>query len=643
METEQDIAFLADSNCASYTPEQWKDAANEVASIMVDEECTDEDVLRGFRAMQNLFVFGRDLGDNQVTGRINAIFDGVTDIKARIAQFRGGLRSIHMAMLTRHMLEDTPDGRRLKEQLTHINFSMKMVIESIATSRLLRHSTDHAVRASLEEMTPFTLFTKLDNANLKKNHQLINFLYHVAFKNSYRKHGGNIWKPMYNKEGESLHAYEYVSSIEEFIWASLHPHSENVHWLECMLERASTSAQCVNVLTKSQSEFLPTLVRNRYIHAFRNGLFVTTHNAFYHFKKKPGRRWVGELYGNRNLTASMYHDIVFREEEMEEEMKEYGYMGIRLANIHQILSTQKFTMEERKWILALFGRCLFNIGDVDSWGVQPYLLGLAGTGKGTILEINQALFPRDSVGILANNGHDKFPLEGIYDKDVYYGMDVDEHFNLDQATWQSMVVGEEVSVNIRHKPPKQLRWQSHGVFAGNRLPPWTDSGGNVARRLIIIEFCYSVSRCDPNLKTACRANIDRYLKVLVSAYQELANKYGDRGIKEVMPEKFKVSERKALLELNPLMAFVTAHCEVDTKPDKTFVQDFHSFTKRFKEFCRRNSMRAPTLNYSYCNAVFAKFQIKIVDNPVRGEDPHGQEHKYIEGLRFRGNFIDDGD
>jgi hypothetical protein len=54
-------------------------------------------------------------------------------------------------------------------------------------------------------------------------------------------------------------------------------------------------------------------------------------------------------------------------------------------------------------------------------------------------------------------------------------------------------------------------------------------------------------------------------------------------------------------------------------------------------------MRAPTLNYSYCNAVFAKFQIKIVDNPVRGEDPHGQEHKYIEGLRFRGNFIDDGD
>ena len=98
------------------------------------------------------------------------------------------------------------------------------------------------------------------------------------------------------------------------------------------------------------------------------------------------------------------------------------------------------------WICAFLGRMLHRLGEKDNMGVFPYFLGLAGTGKSTLLRLLSSLLEARDVGYLNNTLQKQFALEGIYDKLLYMALDIDENFQLDQATFQSMVVGEEVAV-----------------------------------------------------------------------------------------------------------------------------------------------------------------------------------------------------
>src|SRR5207248_2065598 len=99
-----------------------------------------------------------------------------------------------------------------------------------------------------------------------------------------------------------------------------------------------------------------------------------------------------------------------------------------------------------------------------------------------------SLLEARDIGYLNNSGQKTFSLDGLQDKLLYLALDIDENFTLDQVTWQSMVSGEEVSVTRKFKQPLTVIWKSHGGFAGNKLPGWTDNAGSLSRRLVVIEF-----------------------------------------------------------------------------------------------------------------------------------------------------------
>jgi hypothetical protein len=626
----------------AWTFQDWTAACEALAQHEVNETCLDSELFRLLQAFVNIFTFEDKTDDTGVLARVTALYHNHADTKARFQQYQDTLIQVRLAMTNRELLcPTTVRGRKLLADFTRVAFGMKMILETIVTCRLLRHSDDQAMRKSLESMIPMTFFQERDEAKLKKHHQLINHYYHEAFRQKLQKIEGDLYEPIY-REGVFVHAYARRCEIKDFVWTSLHPQANNENWIQCLLERPSTPQQCINVLTHAKSEYLPTLVRNSNIHAFLNGLFVLPLNAFYWFAKEAGRRWVGNLKGN--LCAVLFHEQLFHEDEMEHEMRGgvdggYSYKRIQLPVVHQILSTQKFSLEERFWIVAMFGRLLFPVNTYDSWGVMPFLLGLAGTGKGTFFEMVMGLFDQRDVGIVNNTLQRTFPLDGLEHKKVCFGMDIDEHLQLDQATWQSMVVGEEVAIIRKNKTPLIQRWNSQLAMAGNRLLPYEDTGGNVVRRLCIIEFVEMVPKCDPNLKKKGKGQMDRLLKVFVSAYLDKAAEHGKNGLKEVLPVKFIQSERKALLELNALSAFLNEFCDVDMQRTNTFVQPFAAFNREYRDYCKRNSIAPKTLNYTYTSPVFAKFQIKTVEVPVLGHDPHGQTHKYLTGLTLKAHLI----
>ena len=45
------------------------------------------------------------------------------------------------------------------------------------------------------------------------------------------------------------------------------------------------------------------------------------------------------------------------------------------------------------------------------------------------------------------------------------------------------------------------------------------------------------------------------------------------------------------------------------------------------------------MNYSFYNGVFAKFQIKVIDPPKKG-DKYGQTSKYILGLKLNDDALE---
>lgn len=632
-----------DARLATYGRDEWRLLAESLLRCNLDTNCSTRDLLLTFRLFYQLFCYPYR-NDYDVIDRIQAIYPNVSNMKEQFKKIQHLFGLIHFELIHRDLVkEKTRHGREIQRMLTAIAFGMKMSFEQLVVNRLIQKGADKSMRSMLEEMSPLTLFQEIDTTKLKKHQQLIHFFYREAFKNNYRKDGDCIYKPRFNKYGEFVYAYEYVCDISDFVFQGIFPLEQNHYWFECLTERNNNAKMCINILTNVKSEFLRDLDRNYNIHSFQNGLYILSLDTFFYFKKIPGKPWVGNLSGN--LTAVKFHDMIFDEEGMTRDIEEFRcktYMSIKMDPVHTVFATQEFDMEERRWIFALLGRMLHPLGAMDTWGVFPYFLGMAGTGKSTSLRLVASLLEARDVGYLNNTLQKTFALEGIFDKLMYLALDIDQHFQLDQATFQSMVVGEEVAVLRKYKRPLTVLWHIHGGFAGNKLPPWTDNGGSLSRRLVVIEFLKTVSRCDPNLFEKCLRLKDRFLKVINSAYHDLSTKYSHRGIKEVIPHKFKQSEAKALKELNVLLAFIKDCADVDPDPkQKSYFQSFKDFGKAFKNYCKQNSIKPQTLNYNFYNGVFAKYQVKLVRPKNPKDDPFNQSQPYVLGLKLRDAALED--
>ena len=643
---EDSAALTAELN--TYTKEDWALLAQSVLASDTDAGMPDRDVVCILHKLHRIFCHPfRD--DYDVLDRMTPLYPEVDSMQDRSTRLQTIFGFVHAQLHQRDFVnEDRKDGRETLRLLKAVAYGMRITLDHIVQTRLLRHASSYTTRLKLEELSPTSIFQPHDPAAGAKHQQVLLLYLKKAFMHGYQKDGGSLYKPRYNEEGVFVHSYEYVCDISEFVLRGVRPLELHHRVWDALTERPGTCKWVIQSLTDFQTEWLPDLKRSRHVHAFRNGLFILTLKTFFYYTKRSGKRWVGELEGE-DLRATKYHDIEFDEEGMQADMDrgdddDHSFMSIDMPGIHHILDTQQFSHDEKKWIFCLLGRLLFSIGQYDNWSVFPYFLGLAGTGKSTLLRLVAELLEKRDVGYLNNQLQKTFALDGISDKLLYLALDIDGEFQLDQATFQSMVCGEEVSVTRKHKQPITLPWESHGGFAGNKLPPWTDNGGSLARRVIVLEFLKVVQTCDPNLFDKCVGQRDRFLKVVVSAYQELSSRYSNVGIKEVMPDKFKKSERKALLELNCLLQFVQETCDVEgydvAETDRVYTQSFADFNLAFKGYCKRLGLHHRSLTYNFYNGVFAKLQVSVVDPPPAGGDPHGQIAKYILGLRLREGILD---
>ncbi len=626
--TPQDENILS-QELSQYTQVEWDQLISDILGKQVDSDTDDITLANYFQLFYKVFCSPLP-NEHAVFDRIKSLYPNSRTMKDQFNTIQERFGRLHVECINKGWMDlELPSGREMSRKITLIAYCIRTSFDQLVLTRMLQHAHDPMTRSMLEELTPEAFFQELDMSKLKKHQQILHFYLRKANRNNYRKDGDALYEPHFNSEGQFVHAYKYVYDISDFVFQGLFPLEQNQYWFNCLTEKPGTAKSVIDHLTKIRTEWLPDLKRNDMIHAFRNGLFSIEFNEFFYFKPIPGKFNIEQLMEKEsNLTAIKFHDLDFDEAGMTAETKanpELGFMAIELKEVKGLLTQQAFSFEEQKFILGMGGRLLFPLGKFEAWQVFPYFLGIAGTGKSLFLRLIAKCLEQRDVAILGNALQRTFALDGVEKCKMFLMLDIDEHFQLDQATFQSMVSSEEVQICRKNRTPLTLVWKIPGSSAGNKLPHWTDNSGSLTRRIIVIEFLKRVGKSDPQLFEKCQLKMDRFLKLITSAYHEIVTLHRHCNIKDVMPDKFRNSEKKALVELNTLAQFLSDNCEIEeytegdefkTKITKT------DLVKVFKDYCYKQSIKPQTFSYTYYNGVFSKNCIK--------------ETKDINGVLFHG-------
>lgn len=208
------------------------------------------------------------------------------------------------------------------------------------------------------------------------------------------------------------------------------------------------------------------------------------------------------------------------------------WRDIATPNFDSILDHHQLPAAVQDWVFVMMGRLLYKIGDKDIWEVIPLFKGLAGT---TICKIMLYLFGVERMGILSNNTETR-ELSAFRTKLAYIAPDITPDFKLDQAPLMTMVLGESVD---------DLKWDIHGMLAGNEHPQWVDNSGSMSRHIVMFDFTkVHNAAADPNLIARIQTETGPLLVKINAAYLDATSQFGHTRIWDVLPPYCHSAQKK---------------------------------------------------------------------------------------------------
>ena len=243
-------------------------------------------------------------------------------------------------------------------------------------------------------------------------------------------------------------------------------------------------------------------------------------------------------------------------------------------------------------------------------GNHRFLLGdLTVTHNSTIvLKVCKNLYEALDVGILSNNIEKKFGISAFYDKNLVVAPEIRNDLAIEQAEFQSIVSGEDIQVNVKHKKAFSVEWTVPGVLAGNEVPNWADSAGSIQRRIVVFEFTKTVRNGDMKLGEKLNAELPNIIQKCNRAYLEKARAHSDVNVWTVLPSYF-IKARNALAQAtNSVEAFLAS---TDLRLDTEAFMPIKDFQDALKEFEIRNNLQPKRNARAAFHEPFEKFGLRI--------------------------------
>jgi hypothetical protein len=220
-------------------------------------------------------------------------------------------------------------------------------------------------------------------------------------------------------------------------------------------------------------------------------------------------------------------------------------------------------------------------------------------GKSTItLKVAKAFYEDIDVGTLSNNIETKFGLSQFVSKLLFVAPEIKSDLRIEQAEFQSIVSGEDITINTKHKTAYSQVWKVPGVLAGNEVPSWCDNSGSIQRRIVLFDFSRQVTQGDMKLGDKLGEELPAILLKCNRMYLEAVRKWASTNVWTVLPRYFMHTRDEMAQATNVLEAFLGSEdvivaqgvfCSLDDFKSalKVYAQQNNYTTKRFTwEFFR---------------------------------------------------------
>jgi phage/plasmid-associated DNA primase len=252
---------------------------------------------------------------------------------------------------------------------------------------------------------------------------------------------------------------------------------------------------------------------------------------------------------------------------------------------------------------------------MDSWQCIPFLKGIARSGKSTLItKIFKRFYDSEDVRTLSNNIEKKFGLWSIHDGLMFISPEVKGDLSLEQAEFQSMVSGEDVSIARKNQKALSMQWNVPGILAGNEVPNWRDNSGSVQRRVVTVNFSKQVANADPHLDEKLDGEIPAILCKCVKAYIEYASMYSDQDIWNVLPKYFKEVQKQIGVVTNTLLHFLESE-KIEYAQDKCVPQKL--FVHVFNQHCQENNLPKSKFNPDVYAGPFSSREIEVRSESIQ--------------------------
>lgn len=461
--------------------------------------------------------------------------------------------------------------------------------------------------------------------------KLLIFLLKKAYENGYRRYRDHCCKEIKNTR-----AWKQVKEIKDFVYDETQKEDNAEQWLN-LTNRGNMANDVIRHLTNCKDIQFSEIKKDRHVWSFENGLLDA----------RPIELNRDPNSGRRKFTFYPYDSDAFRDLDpslvsckyFDQNFDPYDdladWYDIPTPNMQKVMDYQRFDEDVCRWLYVFMGRLCFDVNELDGWQVIPFLKGIAQSGKSTLItKVARKFYECEDVSTLSNNIEKKFGLQSIYKGFMFISPEIKGDLQLEQAEFQSLVSGEDVSIARKCETAISLQWKTPGILGGNEVPNWKDNSGSILRRLATMNFGRQIAAnvADPHLDEKLDAEMPAILCKCLRAYLDYADKYADKDIWNVLPKYFTQVRNQVATVTNSLQHFLCSE-KFNFGPNLFVPQKV--FVAQFNQHCRENVLGSFKFNQDFYAGPFSARDLEVRTESIiyRGQSYASQP--IIYGLDFK--------
>jgi hypothetical protein len=528
---------------------------------------------------------------------LNDAFDSKEhDVKAIVEQ----ACSLYSSLFADGVFEEEI-GESTQKRLLNAMQLLYYLEQSTCTSLITRRLAIAGIDSEETKISPNDLvagiapFCKMElEEDVNRFQQLLLYLLNSLKHKGYRKFGTDCYGQLYTPQGHDTHAWTLSCTIKDFIYTMTRKETNFDQWLNLTQSRGNVSS-AIDYLSSCVDVQFPVLVKNRNVFSFKNGLYDARADVFYGYSQ--------ESTLSKDLVACKYFDQDFNAGEYDD------WYDIETPNLQSIMDFQEFDEGVSRWMYVMLGRLLYDLNDMDRWQVIPYLKGQASSGKSTILlRVCRNFYDKSDVGVLSNNIEKKFGIAAFSEKFMFVAPEIKSDLQMEQAEFQSMVSGEDMSICVKYQMAHTAEWRVPGIMAGNQVPGWIDNSGSITRRMVLFDFQKKVDNGDMDLGKKLKLEMANILRKCNKAYHWATREYAKDNIWKHLPAYFHGTREDLSENTNVLEHYLKSS---SLKFSKDLYMPWNDFLTGFQGHIRAHNFKY-TSNFTkdYYAGAFMRYSLR---------------------------------